>query len=165
MPAEELFPGHGLDCKSQITYTMPGRQWQEAPCSPLAPNKTNWQGGSHGYSLYWAYTTRIGCWRWILGSQWCGPIWTQNSKTSEGFASQIGTLLHQGVRRSPAILACKWSDICQVIRKFPSVWLFEVIERIIWFNGVLHVEIFVQETFFPRQNISRSALLGRRCGV
>ncbi len=51
--------------QSRIAYTMPGRQQREAPCSRLIPNGTNWQGGSHGYSSYWAYTRRIGHRRWI----------------------------------------------------------------------------------------------------
>jgi len=41
-------------------------------------------------------------------------------KTSEGKADKMGTQLCQGVRRAPAILVCKASEIRQAIITYPS---------------------------------------------
>ena len=62
----------------------------------------------------------MGRWRWIWGSQRCGPKLTLNSKTSEGKADQMGTPLRQGVRRAPAILVRKALEIRRAMRTFPS---------------------------------------------
>ena len=59
-------------------------------------------------SSYRVYTRTIVCWRQIAASQRCGgPKWTDNFEASQGYASQNGTPLCQGVRMPQQILASK----------------------------------------------------------
>jgi hypothetical protein len=57
----------------------------------------------------------------IVGRQQCGSKWTQILLTLEGFASQNGTPLRQGVRRPQLILARKASESSQAIKIFSSL--------------------------------------------
>ena len=107
---------------SQISYTTSVWQWQwwEAPRA-LIRDGSDWIVGSHGHSLYRVKTSMIRCWRWIWGSQLCGPKGPQSSKTSQGLASQIGTpQVRQGVRRPLLILTRTMSEIRRAIRTSPS---------------------------------------------
>jgi hypothetical protein len=72
-------------------------------------------------SSYRVYTRTIVCWRQIAASQRCGgPKWTDNFETSQGYASQNGTPLCQGVRMPQQILASKASKSSPAMRTFPS---------------------------------------------
>ena len=56
----------------------------------------------------------------IAASQQCGPEWTENFETSQGYASQNGTPFCQGVRMPQQILASKASESSRAMRTFPS---------------------------------------------
>jgi hypothetical protein len=59
-------------------------------------------------------------WRGILGTQQYRPKWTHNFKTLQGFSSQNGPPISQGVRRPQLILACKAAEILRAMGKYPS---------------------------------------------
>ena len=107
--------------KPNLVYDVSLAMMRSASCTHPGPNGSNWIVGSHGHSLYRVKTSMIRCWRWIWGSRLCGPKGHQSSKTSQGLASQIGTLqVRQGVRRPHLILARRMSAIRRAIRTSPS---------------------------------------------
>jgi len=58
--------------------------------------------------------------RIISASQRCGPKWTENFETSQGYASYNGAPLRQGVTRLQLVLSRKASESSRAMRTFPS---------------------------------------------
>ena len=59
--------------------------------------------------------------------------WTENFETSQGYASQNGTPLRQGVRMPQQILAGKASKSSRAMRTFPSLqWSITELMLVKW---------------------------------
>jgi len=114
------------------------------------------QSGSHGRSLYWTKTRRMGHRRGKWGSRQCGPLGRHIEKTSQGNKSQNGIQHQWGVTRPQLILALVSAYIRRTRSTFPSSGcLMSTLMLVKWFW--CGCQKSCSETYFFRQKSRRWA--------